>query len=49
MTEKLIQRQLNLHCKSRKLIDKYFLDLRNMFLNQENIRIFFSKQENAPH
>ena len=33
------------HCKSLKLIKKYFLDLRNMFSNQENIRIFFSKQE----
>ena len=28
-----------------KLIEKNFLDLRNMFTNQENNRIFFSKQE----
>ena len=28
-----------------KLIEKCFLDLRNMLLNQENIRKFFSKQE----
>ena len=28
-----------------KLIEKYFLDLRNMFPNQENIRLCFSKQE----
>ena len=28
-----------------KLIEKCFLDLRNIFLNQENIRKFFSKQE----
>ena len=28
-----------------KRIEKYFLDLRNMFSIQENIRIFFSKQE----
>ena len=27
-----------------KLTEKYFLDLRNMFSNQENLRIFFSKQ-----
>ena len=26
-----------------KLIEKCFLDLRNIFLNQENIRKFFSK------
>ena len=31
--------------KASKLIGKYFFDLRNMFLNQENIRIFFSKQK----
>ena len=29
-----------------KAISKYFLDLRNIFLNQENIREFFSKQGN---
>ena len=29
-----------------KPIKKNFLDLRNMFSNQENIRIFFGKQEN---
>ena len=28
-----------------KLIEKNFLDLRNMFSNQKNIGIFFSKQE----
>ena len=28
-----------------KLIEKCFLDLRNIFLNQESIRKFFSKQE----
>ena len=28
-----------------KLIEKYFLDLRNMFSDQEHIRLFFSKQE----
>ena len=28
-----------------KLIEKYFLDLRSMFSIEENIRIFFSKQE----
>ena len=28
-----------------KLIEKCFLDLRNIFSNQENIRKFFSKQE----
>ena len=38
-----------LKCQNRnasKFIEKYFLDLRNIFLNQENIRKFFSKQEN---
>ena len=29
--------------KASKRIEKYFLYLKNMFLNQENIRIFFSK------
>ena len=29
-----------------KLTEKYILDLRNLFSNQENIGIFFSKQEN---
>ena len=35
------------HCKchASKLIEEHFLDLRNMFSNQENIGIFFSKQE----
>ena len=28
-----------------KLIENRFLDLRNIFLNQEHIRKFFSKQE----
>ena len=28
-----------------KLIEKCFLDLRNIFSNQENIRKFFPKQE----
>ena len=28
-----------------KFTEKCFLDLRNLFSNQENIRIFFSKQE----
>ena len=32
-----------------KLIEKFFLNLRNMFSNQENIRIFFSKQEKQTH
>ena len=32
-----------------KLIEKYFLDLRNMFSNQENIRIYFSKEEKQTH
>ena len=29
-----------------KLIEKYFPDLKNIFLTEENIRKFFSKQEN---
>ena len=28
-----------------KLIEKHFLDVRNMFSNQEKIKIFVSKQE----
>ena len=28
-----------------KLVEKYFFDLRKKFLNQENIRKFFLKQE----
>ena len=28
------------HCKCQKLTKERFLDLRNMFLNQENVRIF---------
>ena len=28
-----------------KLIEKWFLDSRNIFFNQENIRKLFSKQE----
>ena len=35
----------NVQCKNLKLIEKRFLDLRNMFFNQETNRIFFSKQE----
>ena len=31
------------HCKHLKLIEKYFLDLRKKFLNQENITISFLK------
>ena len=29
-----------------KHIEKYFLDLKNIFLHQENIRKFFLKREN---
>ena len=34
-----------LHCQSLKHTEEYFLNLRNKFLNQENICKFFSKQE----
>ena len=33
------------NANASKLIEKCFLDLRNIFSNQENIRKFFSKQE----
>ena len=29
-----------------KLIEKYFLDLRNLFSNQENIRLFSQNKKN---
>ena len=35
----------NFTANGSKLIEEYFLDLRNMFPNQENIKLFFSKQE----
>ena len=31
------------------IIDEYFLELRNMFSNQESIRKFFLKRENSSH
>ena len=37
------------YCKSLQLIKKQFLDLRNMLSNQENVGIFFSKQEILYH
>ena len=37
--------RVEVHCKSLKLNEKCFLDLRNIFLNQENVRKFFSKQD----
>ena len=37
---------VNKYANPSKLIQKNFLDLRNVFSNQENIRIFFSKQKN---
>ena len=46
---KLSVRVDNCRCsRGLKLTEKYFLDLRNMFLNQENTMIFFSKEENFP-
>ena len=39
------QKSIFYTANSSKLFEKYFLDLRNMFANHENIRIFFSEQE----
>ena len=33
------------HCESLKLIEKYFLKLRNMFSDKDDIRVLLSKQE----
>ena len=38
-------RVTNYTTNALKLIEKCFLDLRNIFLNQENVRKFVSKQE----
>ena len=43
--EKLMHLEMEAAANASKLIEKYFLDLRNVILNQENIRNFFAKQE----
>ena len=43
---KISVRMRNIYtANASKLIEKHFLDLRNMFSNQENIKSSFSKQE----
>ena len=46
---KIVVRHLRCKClkTNKRKIEKCCLDLRNIFLNQENIRKFFLKQENV--
>ena len=37
----VIRFDCDVHCKNLEPIEKYFLDLRNIFLNQDNIRKVF--------